>query len=75
MEDKIKIIMSEILCINQEEITDKTSLHIVKKWDSQQHMVLIVALEREFHIKFDDDEIPTMIDYPMIVSTIASYLV
>jgi len=73
-EEKIKAILSEIFDINVNEISDETSLHSVEKWDSLSHMMLIVALEMEFKIKFDDVEIPTLIDYSIITATIQAYI-
>lgn len=73
-EEKIKTVLSDVFDIPVSEISDKSSLHTVKKWDSQQHMQLIVALEREFKIRFDDFEIPTLVNYPIITATVKSYL-
>ena len=74
MEEKIKRIMAYLFDINENEISEKTAFNSVKKWDSLKHMELIIALEKEFKIKFDSHEIPTMINFKIIVATILSYL-
>ena len=74
IESKIKNIMSSLFSISTDEITNKTSFNSVEKWDSLKHLEFIIALEKEFQIKFDADEIPTLINFEIIYSTISSYL-
>ena len=74
MEEKIKKIMASLFNINENEISEKTAFNSVKKWDSLKHMELIIALEKEFKIKFDSHEIPTMINFKIIAATVLSYL-
>jgi len=73
MEERIKEIMADSFEIDVSEINDESSLHSVEKWDSMGHMGLMLALEKEFDIKLDDDEIPTMTTLSLIVLTIESY--
>ena len=65
--------MSSLFSISTDKITNKTSFNSVKKWDSLKHLEFIIALEKEFQIKFDADEIPTLINFEIIYSTILSY--
>jgi acyl carrier protein len=74
IENKIKKIMSSLFSISTNEITNKTSFNSVKKWDSIKHLEFIIALEKEFQIKFDADEIPTLINFQIIHSTVLAYL-
>ena len=74
MEEKIKKIMSRLFGMGINEISEKTAFNSVKKWDSLKHMELIIALEKEFKIKFDSYEIPTMINFKIISATISSHI-
>jgi acyl carrier protein len=74
MEDRIKKIMSEILDVEYSDINEESSLHSMDKWDSFKHTELILALEKEFGIRFDDEEIPTMVNLPIIMTTVISYI-
>jgi acyl carrier protein len=38
-------------------VTDETVADDVVDWDSTNHVRLIVAIEEEFHIRFETDEI------------------
>lgn len=74
MEAEIKSIMANVLEVPLDAITEEASLHTIPSWDSLKHMELMVAFEKAFRIRLDDDEIPTMISFPVIVATIESHL-
>ena len=38
-------------------ITDTTNSEDIEDWDSLEHISLIVAMEKEFHMKFDIKEV------------------
>lgn len=57
MKDKIKNIMSVVLEVEFDRISDSDDAKSIDNWDSINHMNLIVALEEEFNVLFDDEEI------------------
>jgi acyl carrier protein len=66
MKDKIAEIMKSVF-----EIDDKIEqVHYVKNhiasWDSLNHMNLIVALEEEFNVRFDEDEMNELLSIDLI---------
>ncbi len=68
MEKKIKIVMAEIFNISPEEISNETSPINVESWDSMRHLNFVVALEKEFNVEFNDDEIVALISYSTIIN-------
>lgn len=66
MENRIKDVMSAVFEISVDKITDESSPDNIKLWDSLKHMQMIVALEEEFGIEFDDEEIVEMLNYALI---------
>ena len=70
MENKIKKIFSKIVGINISKIKPNTSPENTKKWDSLAHMNLIMAFEKEFKIKFSDEEITEMLNFELILEII-----
>ncbi len=68
LENKIKKIMSNVLKIKSARINSNTSTETINNWDSYTQMNLIVAIEEEFDVEFDDAEIIKMTEYDMIVS-------
>ena len=66
MENKIKNVISSVFDVNINEISDDTNPDSLDNWDSMGHMNLIVALEEEFNILFDEDEIIEMLNFKLI---------
>ncbi len=73
MKKKLKQIMSQVFEVPIEEITENTSPDTVEKWDSLQHMNLILALEDAFNVTFSSEEITEMLNYKLIVMTLREY--
>ncbi|NHJ33398.1 MAG: acyl carrier protein [Asgard group archaeon] len=59
-QDKIIDIVSKILLVDKEEITDKISRNDFEAWDSMTHLVIISELEQNFDIILEDDDIAAM---------------
>jgi len=74
MEHRIRNIMAKVFEIPEVQIKEDASAHSIPTWDSLRHLDLVLALESEFRIKIEDEEIPTLINYPIIVSTIKAHL-
>lgn len=60
MENKIKELFATILKIPLNRISDNLSPDQVEEWDSLNHLVLISAVEEEFSIEIDPEEIIKM---------------
>ena len=74
MEEKLKEVMASIFEVSPEEIGPQTSSDDLEKWDSLHHMNLIAALEEEFGLEFEEDEILDMINFKLILLTISEKL-
>ncbi|MBI4309186.1 MAG: acyl carrier protein [Candidatus Omnitrophica bacterium] len=74
MEQKLRNIMAEVFDVPVDEIKEDLSAHTLANWDSLKHINLILALQKEFGVRFEDEEIPTMISYAMILNTLRAYL-
>lgn len=46
-----------VLDLDACDLTDATTAHDVEEWDSLSHIRLIVAVERDFGVKFANSEI------------------
>ena len=66
IEERIQHIIATALGIDEATITENTSIENVEKWDSLQHLNLVIALEEEFKIKFDDREMPELTSFSAI---------
>ncbi len=54
---KVQEILRDVVDDEDVIITDDTVAEDVVDWDSTNHVRLIVAIEEEFHIRFETDEI------------------
>jgi acyl carrier protein len=61
MKDRIIKVMKEVFEI--ENIDETVSQKNCEKWDSLNHLNLVIALEEEFNISFEPEEIAQMKDY------------
>jgi acyl carrier protein len=73
MEDRIKNVMAAVFGVSAEQISDEATPHDIKGWDSIKHMNLVLALEEEFDIKFEDAEIPSLVNFQIIAATVKAY--
>jgi len=74
IEQRIRAIMAVVFEIPAEEIYAESSSETIESWDSLKHMNMVVALEEEFGIIFDDDEIIQMLNFALIVLTVKGKL-
>ena len=72
---KLKSIMSAVLKLDEQLIDISTSMDTVKSWDSLKHMNLIIALEREFGVDLEDDEVELMVNYEIICSILTEKII
>ena len=72
MEHKVKTIMSNIFGVPISKIIDDSSQESLTAWDSIKHLNLIVALEEEFKVEFDDFEISKASRIPQIIAFLKS---
>jgi acyl carrier protein len=74
MEKKVKAIMASVFEIDEKEINEESSSETIDTWDSMMHMNLIAALEEEFEVEFDEEEIIEMMDYRSILEVLSKQL-
>ena len=74
MENRVKKVMSSIFGIEESIINTETTFNNVETWDSLNHIKLILSLEEEFSIKFDDEDIIEMLSYNNICKKIMEKL-
>ncbi len=70
MENKIKEIMASVFGVEVSKINEDTSPDTLEEWDSLKHMNLVVALEEEFNIEFEGDEIAELLNFKLFIITI-----
>jgi acyl carrier protein len=74
MKNKILNIMSIVFEIDINQISDNVSPQIIEQWTSLRHLQLIVSLENEFNITFNNSDLFTMTNLETIIDKINSCL-
>lgn len=65
-EEQVKLVMSVVLGIPTSEITAEATQDNYPTWDSLKHLDLVVALEEEFGISIQEEEIGNMLSLKLI---------
>lgn len=68
MEEKLRLIMSEIFNVPLNKITVETKVETIASWDSFNHINLTLVLEKEFKVTFSPEEIITMVSFSEITT-------
>ena len=55
--NRLNQILSKVLRITEDQITDETSPDTVETWDSFNGLMLVSELENEFNVKFTMNEV------------------
>jgi len=70
MKERVLQVISQVMDVPIEQLTLNASVDTIEKWDSLQHMNLVLALEEEFNISFSDQEIIEMLSAEIIVEVL-----
>ena len=62
--------MSNVFEIDIDQISDNVSPQIVEQWTSLRHLQLIVSLENEFNITFNNSDLFSMTNLETIIDKI-----
>jgi acyl carrier protein len=68
--ERVRDITADVLQCSSTQITPQSSSETVDSWDSVHHLNLILALEHEFGLQFEPEEIEKMINVASILSVL-----
>ena len=71
---RVRSIMSKVFGVDEGEITPDASQDTLEKWDSLRHMNLIVALEEEFGITLQDEQVLELLNYALVCEVVKEAL-
>jgi acyl carrier protein len=72
--ERVRSIAADVLKVPAAKITPESSTETVEGWDSVQHLNLVLALEQEFSLQFDPEEIDQMNSIGRVASVVESKL-
>ena len=67
MEEVVKQVMADILDLDPNSIDESTTQDNTATWDSLNQINLLSALEQEFSVTFDAEELESMLSFTDII--------
>ncbi|HUU27312.1 MAG TPA: acyl carrier protein [archaeon] len=74
MKDRVLKIVSRVMSVPVKQLNEQSSIDTLEKWDSMRHMNLIMSLEEEFQVTFNEEEIIEMVSVEIILETLKNHL-
>ena len=74
MKHKLFQVVSNVWDVPLGEINDDSSPDNIARWDSIRHIDLLVAIEEEFSVKFDDKQIVEMMNVALILLVLEEHI-
>ncbi len=73
-EEQLKEVVAAVLEIEANEINESSSPDTIDTWDSLKHMNMVLAIEEEFEVHFEQEEIMGMLNYKLLALTLSEAL-
>jgi len=70
IEQTIQAVMADVLGVDASTIDESSSRDTLDTWDSANHIGLVLALETEFGVTFEVDEIESMFSFRDVVAVL-----
>ncbi|MDP9160198.1 MAG: acyl carrier protein [Acidobacteriota bacterium] len=70
--ERVRGIAADILRLPRNQITTQSSPENIAAWDSVQHLNLVLALEQEFSVQFEPEEMDQMSSIDCILAILQS---
>jgi acyl carrier protein len=68
---KLQGVVARVLGVAPASVVLDSGPHSIPSWDSAGHVNLILALEQEFGVTFDEDEVVELVSVEAIASALA----
>ncbi len=74
VEDRVRGILVDVFGLSPDDVGPQTSADTVQAWDSLQHLTVVLSLEEEFNLQFDDEETLLVVSFPLIAAVVRDKL-
>ena len=68
----LREILADTLEISPEEVTPELNTDAIETWDSFRHLQIMLALEGEYSVQFDPQQIPNLTSVAKIQEALAA---
>jgi acyl carrier protein len=66
VDERLRRVFSDVFGVDGTLMRDESSPHTIEAWDSIAHLNLILALEGEFGVQFEAEDIPDLVSFGAI---------
>lgn len=66
--------MASVLKVPESTINDTASPDTIENWDSLKQINLLTALEEEFEIEFEEEQLPEMLNFKLICLAVQKHV-
>ena len=73
IKQRVRVVLARALKLEPGAIAESASQTDLAQWDSVQHMNVVLGVENEFEIEFDDAELPDLTTLPLLVEAVAKH--
>ena len=74
IKQRVRAALARTLKVDASAISDSTSQTDLSDWDSVRHMNVVLAVENDFDIQFDDAELPKLTSLSLIVDAVERHV-
>ena len=67
VQEKVIQVLINIFQVSPDKISTETTSDNVENWDSMNHINMILALEQEFGIRYDEEQVVSMLSVGEII--------
>ncbi|MGQ0715405.1 MAG: acyl carrier protein [Gemmatimonadaceae bacterium] len=71
-DERLRVVFASVLGVDASAVSDDDSSQTIEAWDSLAHLNLIFAMEAEFGVRFEAEEIPDLMSVKAMRQRIAS---
>lgn len=73
MLSKLNKLIADTLKIDESLVNDDASMQTLPQWDSLAHMNLVAALESQFSVRFEPEDLLSMVSVQEILNALARF--
>lgn len=72
-ESDLKQVLADVFGVEPSAIDDEASVDTLEKWDSLNHLKLVLALEERFSVSLNEEQIVEMLNYPLVKAVLQEH--
>lgn len=72
VEARVRKVIADVFNVPENQVDENCSSETLDAWDSLGHLQVIMAIEKEFDVRFKTTDLPALMSVPQLVKQITS---